>query len=823
MGKFKWLAILWIVSLLIIAPIAFLIVPSLNSKIFPILNLVNTLMGEGAEDKITLSGFSFVDSDTNTLTLRIDLGINNSGGQDMIFPSLNLSFNYGSSHLGVGWVNPEVFIPAGSEFVSVPIYARMNKGDAFNKFLLSLISGGLSLSISSGEAFVFLNTFGDIPAGAISLPLPSIPLPAMELEGSSIFPPTIHGLSRSPITPDNEVQISANVSDRGGGVKEVTLFWRANSSAWYNTTMIGLPEKDLFGGSSTLLGNTFNAEFKNYPNSTIPTVWAIATVSANITGYPEGTTVDYYINITDAYNNTTTVPSSLPTSVNGSLDTVNLDTHIFSYQIGPTPIEGYNATWDTTEGEGDTGGVGDLFTSLEASGIDILGAMISGSNKLSAIQAGLEEGSDISTLFLDLFKLLIEYLHNKGIHPFEFLDQLLGLSGGIPDIDKDIPTKNNANSSLAFDLLLEGGVGFGDLLNMLDVNISAVVESLSNSIKPPLQEGATLSEALFNLLNATLSDTYENQSFYQFLEDYDVYYTDFPLHIYKWNATNGVLINYTDEAYSTTPNDIPLSGVPGDSFYFGRPYDKNLLGEIILNNFTIINLYGSLGNNSTQGIKFQWEYYNGSWNKLPIKIDETENLTRAGRIFFAPPTPLTPYKLGNTFPESDQGIYWIRLNITAITPGVKPVLSQAAYSEDTTTYYFTKVNVDLFGRPNDIIIPNETDSIPHMLSTMNKTNGYAMKLWSILNFSGISFDEFITELNGTYASIQGPVTSQEILENTSPILAAIVYGMLLLGIIASVRGRKGVYAIPQKHVKKWYKNQLISPTLKTKDELEKYK
>ena len=173
MGKFKWLTVIFLMTLFILGPIGLLFVPSWSSKLDPMLNLVTSLFGSGGEEKISLAGFSFVETDETTLTLRLDLGIDNSDGGDMVFPALNLTLKYGSSELGYGWVNPEVFIPAGSTDVAVPIYAKMYKGDAFNQFLLSMLGGGLSLSIGAGEAFVFLETFGGIPAGAISIPLPS--------------------------------------------------------------------------------------------------------------------------------------------------------------------------------------------------------------------------------------------------------------------------------------------------------------------------------------------------------------------------------------------------------------------------------------------------------------------------------------------------------------------------------------------------------------------------------------------------------------------------------------------------------------------------
>ena len=254
MNKFKWIGIL-IVLMIVSSPIFLLFIPSWSTKLSPALNLMNTLMGPGAEENIQLdptTPFSFVGGDNDSLLLRIDLILNNTQGGDILFPALNLSFSYGSYHLGDGWVNPEVFIPGGS-LGKVQIYAKMLKGDAFNMFMLSMIGGGLNLEISGGEAYVFLDTFGDTQAGVISIPLPSIPLPAMDLGGEAPWDPTIHRLSRGNVSADTPVEVIANVTDKGGGVKEVLLSWtNGTSGKWENTTMTGLPMKPLMGGDKTV-------------------------------------------------------------------------------------------------------------------------------------------------------------------------------------------------------------------------------------------------------------------------------------------------------------------------------------------------------------------------------------------------------------------------------------------------------------------------------------------------------------------------------------------------------------------------------------------
>ena len=251
-----------IILLLLMSPIALLFLSSWDSKLAPMLNLVDTMFGAGGEENLGLGGFGFVAADEESITLRLDLSVNNSKGDNMIFPALNLTFKYGASTLGYGWINPEVFIPAGEEAASVPIYAKMFKGEAFNQFLMSIIGGaGLSLSIGSGEAFVFLDSFLGPSAGVISIPLPSFPIPAMDLGGTGSWAPTIHTLTRGNVTAGQEVEVFTEVSDRGGGVAQCILSWNVNNTGWLSTNMTGLLWKPIFGGNSTVLGKDLAGKF----------------------------------------------------------------------------------------------------------------------------------------------------------------------------------------------------------------------------------------------------------------------------------------------------------------------------------------------------------------------------------------------------------------------------------------------------------------------------------------------------------------------------------------------------------------------------------
>jgi hypothetical protein len=122
------------------------------------------------------------------------------------------------------------------------------------------------------------------------------------------------------------------------------------------------------------------------------------------------------------------------------------------------------------------------------------------------------------------------------------------------------------------------------------------------------------------------------------------------------------------------------------------------------------------------------------------------------------------------------------------------------------------------------VIEGETDSFTNLYQSMNENNSYAMKIWGLIGARGISFDDFvIDELGGTYVTIQSPVTKSEITTTTAPMLALVVYGTLLLGVVTAARGRKGTYAISRIRVKRWYDSMLKTPTLASREEIDKIK
>ena len=106
---------------------------------------------------------------------------------------------------------------------------------------------------------------------------------------------------------------------------------------------------------------------------------------------------------------------------------------------------------------------------------------------------------------------------------------------------------------------------------------------------------------------------------------------------------------------------------------------------------------------------------------------------------------------------------------------------------------------------------------------MNASNGYASLFWSILDYQGVGFEAFVAAIGGTIITPQGPVMGADIVTTTATFMGLIMYGVLLLGIAAAAGGRKGSYAISPIRVKKWYDSMMVTPSLKTREELEKLK
>lgn len=836
--KFKLVTLLFITMILMVAPFGLLLLPSWESKLAPMLNLVDTLLAEGAEEKILLGSFNFIGTDEDSLTLRLELIINNSGGPDMLFPAVNLSFNYGASHLGDGWISEDAFIPANSDNTTIAVYARMLKGDAFNMFFMSLIGGGLSLSISAGEAFVFLKAVGGLDMGCLSIPLPSIPLPAIELLPPG-YPPTCHGIDRGDVTSLTDVEVRANVSDRGGGVKEVILSWDAGSG-WANITMTQLPEKDLMGGSTNFFGAVFNIMFPLYPNSTVPTSWAPAIVSANIPGQAVGIEVKYRVYVVDVYNHTTLVPTTPPTSESGDLDTVNLTGEYFSYTVPAGTLNPYNASWEAAaDGEAEPDMMEQMLESLEDSGINLINIIFAGSDLLAGLADLKIDLADIEGSVgdvIDLFIPLILYLDSKGLNPFEMLDQLLGLSGGMPGLPQalldalglDGNWTINANETIGMDMLMESGVGLLELMQFMAVNMTAMIDALGDSLMLPIASmpDKTPAEALYVLLNETRNNGTKLQEFIALLIERDAFHVDFPLLIYKYNSTDQAVIDKSD-------GPVDLSGVVDDSFYLGSPMVEGIIaGEYSASNFTIVNINMSAAvNNFVNGSTYlweyndsttwteipQWEYFNGThWVDNATGVANIANFTQSGRIRFMLPGSMAPSNFaGNT-------TYWIRVNISSA--GVTtPVANEIVYSREVMEYHYNTQNVDLLGRQTDTITPNVTDSLFNLIWAANETNGLTMKLMGVIGISGITYEDILEEFGVTIFTAPPPVSGTRVLEASSPPMAFIVYSMFLFIVACSFRGRKGSYAISPIRVKKWYESNLLVPSMKTREELEKIK
>jgi hypothetical protein len=277
------------------------------------------------------------------------------------------------------------------------------------------------------------------------------------------------------------------------------------------------------------------------------------------------------------------------------------------------------------------------------------------------------------------------------------------------------------------------------------------------------------------------------------------------------------------EAESADVNDVPLSGDENITLYFGSPTTTDLLSgnPVPGENFTVIKFdLGTVSSDIVFGANCHWEYYNEThWVPLPILTDATKNFTQSGRILFAPPTSLkkSPLTINGTAVDT----IWVRLNLNATLAGA--LADTMELSRDTVAYWFDMVNVDMFQRQKDTIIPNVTDSINNMLLNMNATNGYHMKVWSILGNQGLNTTEKLDFFNATFVDIQGPIRGEQIVASSSPVLMIMIYAILGLAIVGAKRGQKGTYAISPIRVKKWYDSMVVTPSLKTREEMEKYK
>ncbi|MBD3227652.1 MAG: hypothetical protein GF329_05645, partial [Candidatus Lokiarchaeota archaeon] len=402
----KLIAVLGILAILLV-PMFLVFFPSIQN-FSGLLNLYSTLTGDDAGEKITIGGFSFVDADEDTFTIRLDLGINNNNSADtLLFPPINISIDYGSKTLGNGWISEPIEI-GPNQYKEVPIYVLMKRGDLFNKFFMSILAGGLSMSISDVEIYVFFNTFNDIgPLASLMIPLDTLPMPEMSLGGDiTAFYPFLREISRSNVEPDQAINFTAKVFDKkGGGIKEVIFSYSVNDGDWNNISMESLPTKPIMGGQSSFLGSAFTTAFPKYPNSSIPTLWHNATVNCQIPGLISGSEVKYRFYVLDTVDNLVIGPEVNPNHTIGT-DTININDKYFSFTVNPG-TDNFSAHWETTGGAGTEE---DLMTSLledlEKSGIVIDDLLLSSSPTLELLGD------------LNVSKLIAE--------PEEAIDELMG-------------------------------------------------------------------------------------------------------------------------------------------------------------------------------------------------------------------------------------------------------------------------------------------------------------------------------------------------------------------------------------------------------------
>ena len=841
MAKLSYkLVMVLLIVVLIALPFTLLIVPSI-SKVSGIAGLLGLLDDPTA---LGLGGFSFVDRDEESITLRLDLSIDNTqSASALLFPAINVSFNFGSSPLGVGWIAEEVTIPARKAGL-VPIYAKMNSGDVFNQFFMNILAGGLSLSMSSADIYLILDTFGGTPGGVLSITLPGgIPIPDMSLGGdASAFAPFIHSVFRDDVSANNSVEILVNATDKGNGLDEVILSYSIDSGAWVNVSMTGIPHKRLMGGDSTLLGSLMEMFFAGYPESTIETTWLNCILNATIPGADIGSTIRYRVYVIDVVNNTVIAPSSTPDSTIRT-ETTDITNQYFSYTVGSSTIDNFTAIWvEETGSAGDdlmTGLMGDL----DASGINLEGMIMESSDTLAGlVNLDFTSGIDldeISIILTDLFNSLMPLfleLDENNVNPIEVLDQMLGMSGGMPAVDSS--WKFNANMSAALDMLTEAELSLIDLITLLGVNISKMMNIMTESFYKPVMNplynqymqsgnltgalGVNPMEGMLSLAQAYLQDSLRNATFHTFLNDNDFDYIELSdLLVYMdVNLADGILVDddYSIEANNTAIDDVIINGTT----YIGSYEAVGLLGpegkptiDIDILNFQM----GTTTNNQTMGLL--WEYYNGSdWDTLDIVSDGTNNLSNSGRIEFndtyLSKWALTTinYTLVNTTEIAIEA-YWIRCNITSNPHSIIPTVTMITVSKDFIPYYLENLNGDFLGRPGLEYNVNTTSTFYDLIMNANSTNGYLSAVLSMLKYRNSTFNYEYIATNifmysdagtnyGSFLSIPAPVYGTEIIQTQAFMLALLIYPLLGFALYATFHGTSGSYEFDPDKVRKWY-------------------
>jgi hypothetical protein len=762
----------------------------------------------------------------------MDLGINNSGSADaLLFPQINISIDYGSKVLGHGWISEPIEIQ-GNEYKEIPIYVLMDRGDTFNKFFMSILAGGLSLSVSDVEIYVFFDTFAEIgPLASLMIPLDTLPLPMdMGTGDSTAFNPVLHDIFRDSVEPDQPINFSATVSDKkGGGVKEVILSYSVDSGAWNNVSMDSLPTKPLAGGSNTFIGSAFTEAFPKYPESPIPTLWNNATVSCSIPGVSNGSTVRYRVYVIDSVFNTVIGPETTPNNTIGS-DTVDSNNNYFSFTVNPG-TDNYTAEWYMGEGAGGVDLMTQLLDDLASSGIQIESLLLSASPMLAVLgdlnmtklindpDAGIEE-------LMGALEPILIYMGERNVHGFEVVDQLMGLSGGSPmfegeglEYPGDINWTFNSNTSVALDMLSEAGIGLMDLMSILEVDISVLMDSIAENLQRPIHEGMSPSESLEQLSEEMLAAPTARQEFEQYLVDQNLDYVDFPdTHVYFRDQSASSWINYTQQANDTTIADVNLSGAVGDAIFFSTPAVAPTIGSGLVPISKMAGLQFEMSSNVNDGsMEVIWEFYNGTasaWQSIGIITDGTENLSQTGTnriVFERDPNGMNTYinppgvaSIG----LSDRDAYWVRMRIVAKNFDEDIQANMVQTSDYLALYYLETQNNDFFGRPQTEY-NSSIQTVMDLMEYANDTNGYLGTVLGVFGYRDLQFEDLVQQLGGSFLQTPTPLTDSEVMQVQSLFLGIIIYLLLIFMVYLSIRSPS--YDVPRKKVNKWFDEVTESP------------
>jgi hypothetical protein len=207
---------------------------------------LNLLQVTGDPQNMVLSAMEVVDREYDEegnweyCVWRLDLNFTNPLTSPVIVPRARLSINYMEGVLGEGWISTDYLIPGETSQI-VKAYLKTTAGEIFNDFMIAFLMGQPLDLKADFEAYILIDGMLGEPYIGVKFPtVLNFPLPT-ETQGT---PPFITEISRSAVTNDTAVTITAKGYDFGTGIAVSKILYTVNGSGWYETDMTG-PAWDL--------------------------------------------------------------------------------------------------------------------------------------------------------------------------------------------------------------------------------------------------------------------------------------------------------------------------------------------------------------------------------------------------------------------------------------------------------------------------------------------------------------------------------------------------------------------------------------------------